>query len=83
MKIANPLPNTKAGKAAKLANLHAAHNRTVRYEGNTYRIIVATVGPLTLASAENMQGHAPLVNLFGTDTAAKDLRRLVENRIYS
>ena len=59
------------------------HNRTVRYEGHTYRIIVAKIGLLTLADAENMQGNAPLINLFGTDTAAKDLRKLVENRIYS
>ena len=83
MKIVSTLKNTKADKAAKQTNLINAHNRTIRYGGNTYKIIVASLCGLTLADVENMQGNAPLINIFGDDTAAKDIRKLIENKLYS
>lgn len=83
MKIVTTLKNTKADKAAKQSHFTNAHNKLVRYAGQSYRIIVAKVGPLLLAEAENMVGTSPRINLFGTDTAAKDIRKLCEQGIYS
>jgi hypothetical protein len=83
MKIVTQLKNTKADKAAKQSHLLNAHNKLVRYAGQSYRIIVAKVGTLLLADAENMVGYSPRINLFGTDTSAKDIRKLCEQGLYS
>ncbi len=82
MKIATPLPNTKAGKAQKLENLRLANGRVVHYNHTTYFIRVVTIGKLVIASATTKIGEAGF-NLDQDNTAAKDIKKLCENRLYS
>jgi hypothetical protein len=86
MKITSELGNTKADKATKLANLMNANHRTVRHDGKMYFITVAKVGNLILADAcadLSPLSDEPTINLFGTDTLAKELKKLCENRLYT
>ena len=84
MKIVSSLKNNKADNQKKQAALLAAHNKTVHYGGNLYRIIIAKVGSLILANAEAVKGvNTPLINLFDKTTVAKDLKKMVENGLAS
>ena len=84
MKITTTLKNNKADNAKKKSALLAAHNKIVHYNGNIYRIIIAKIGSLVLANAEAIKGvNVPLINLFDKSTAAKELKKLVENGLVS
>ena len=75
----------KKGKNAKekFPRLLAAHYKIVHYNGESYLIKVAILGSNILADAENIRGRHPLINLFGKDDLAKELRALVEAGIYN
>ena len=77
MKIESLLGNTKADKATKLANLLGANHRSVRHKGRIYFITAVKVGGLVLASA-TIGGKASEFSLFGTDTLAKEIKKLCE-----
>ena len=62
--------------------LHA-HNRIVRHASGSFRIKVATLGAMLLANAEPITGSGPLLNLFGKTALERELRRDVENRLFS
>ncbi len=84
MTIVSELKNTKSDKAAKTANLKKAHHRIVRRMGESFRITVATVGPMVLASATCITDKTqPEVNLFDTAQIARDLKKLCENGLYT
>ena len=83
VKIKSYLKNTKADNAMKLSNLLAANGRTVRYDGKTFLVKVATLNGMNFISAEAMQGKEPIVNFTDASDIAKDLKKLCENRLYS
>jgi hypothetical protein len=83
MKIISTLKNTKSDKQIKLANLLAANLKRIRYNGQQYLIRVAKVASMVLASAEPVQGISTPVNLFDNSIAAKEMKKLVENKLYS
>ena len=74
---------SKANQERRLAVLKTANRRYVRHDGNTYLIHVAQVGKMVFADAENVKGGAMPVSLFGNDPLGKELRKLVENRLFS
>ena len=82
VKIVSYFKNTKADNDMKKSNLMAANGRTVRYDGKTYLVRVATISDCTLVSAESMQGKE-IINFDGKTQIAKDMKKLCENRLYS
>jgi len=83
VKIKSYLKNTKADNATKKSNLLMANNRTVRYDGKTFLVHVATLNGKNVISAEAMTGKVAIVNFTDDSDVAKDLKKLCENRLYS
>ena len=78
MKINTTLKNTKTDNQVKISNVLGANHKTVRYNGNTYMIYVATLGGTVLASVQMMKGNAPVLDLYSKTDEAKDIKKLIE-----
>lgn len=83
MKIISTLKNTKTDAALKRSRILAANKRTVRYEGETYQVTSAALGDEIVASAAPFKGASHSVNLFDKSTRAREIRKLVENNLFS
>ena len=83
MKIHSDLKNNKTDNSKKRAAMLAANHRLVRHDGNVYQITVATIGREVLASAELLKGNSPIINLFDKTKLATELKKLVENNLFS
>jgi len=60
----------------------ASNNKTVRHEGQVYRIVSNTLGETILAEAHPFTKGEP-VNLFAGNKKAKAIRKLVEMGLVS
>jgi hypothetical protein len=68
----------------KSSKIRHANGRHVRFDGKRFLIRVATLGPSTLASAEEIgKPNPPVIDLFAKTTEAKEIRGLVEQGCFS
>jgi len=60
------------------AKIFAANGKTLRHDGMTFLVRAQKLGPVILADAECFHPKMPLINLFGKDKLARELRKIVE-----
>ena len=83
MKIVSTLKSTKADTELKHNRIISANRRSVRYEGETYQITSARIGKEIVASATPFKSNGDTINLFDKSIRAREIRKLVENNLFS